>query len=107
MSGSRVYAVAAGSGITDTAPARVLIVDNSRGIRTMLRALLAADRRVDVVGEATDTLEAREAIKALNPEVLTLDVEMPWMNGLEILEGLMRLRAMPLVMVSNRTAENN
>ena len=99
--------MAAGSGITDTALARVLIVDNSRGIRTMLRSTLAADRRIDVVGEATDILEAREAIKALNPEVLTLDVEMPWMNGLELLEGLMRLRPMPLVMVSNRTAENN
>lgn len=73
----------------------------------MLRSTLAADRRIDVVGEATDILEAREAIKALNPEVLTLDVEMPWMNGLELLEGLMRLRPMPLVMVSNRTAENN
>lgn len=93
--------------MADTAPARVLIVDDSRTIRTMLRALLASDRRIVVVGEATDPFEAREAIKALNPDVLTLDVEMPRMNGLEFLERLMRLRPMPVVMVSNRTAENS
>jgi two-component system chemotaxis response regulator CheB len=86
---------------------RVLIVDDSRTIRTMLRALLAADRRVAVVGEATDPYEAREAIKALDPDVLTLDVEMPRMNGLDFLERLMRLRPMPVVMVSNRTTENS
>lgn len=93
--------------MTAQAPVRVLIVDDSRTIRTMLRALLAADDRLAVVGEATDPFEAREAIKALNPDVLTLDVEMPRMNGLDFLDRLMRLRPMPVVMVSNRTAENS
>ncbi|MGI1661635.1 chemotaxis-specific protein-glutamate methyltransferase CheB [Palleronia sp. KMU-117] len=96
--------------MTPDAPAgltRVLIVDDSRTIRTMLRALLAADPRIAVVGEATDPYEAREAIKALDPDVLTLDVEMPRMNGLDFLGRLMRLRPMPVVMVSTRTTENS
>ena len=56
-----------------------------------------------MVGTAGDPLEAREAIKRLNPDVITLDVEMPNMNGLEFLEKIMRLRPMPVVMVSTLT----
>ncbi|MEM6824384.1 MAG: chemotaxis-specific protein-glutamate methyltransferase CheB [Pseudomonadota bacterium] len=88
-------------------PRRVLIVDDSRTIRALLRATLDADERLDVVGEAGDPYEARQLIKDLNPDVLTLDVEMPKMSGLEFLEHLMRLRPMPVVMVSSRTQERS
>ena len=84
----------------------VLIVDDTATIRRMIRALLENDHRMRVLGEASDPYQAREMIKALSPDVLTLDVEMPRMNGLVFLEKLMRLRPMPVVMVSSRTAEN-
>jgi two-component system chemotaxis response regulator CheB len=83
---------------------RVLVVDDSPTMRRLIAAALSADPELEVVGEAGDPLEAREAIKALNPDVLTLDVEMPNMNGLDFLERLMRLRPMPVVMVSTLTA---
>lgn len=86
---------------------RVAIVDDSRTIRALLRATLDADPRLMVVGEAGDPYEARNMIKACNPDVITLDVEMPRMNGLVFLEHLMRLRPMPVVMVSNRTREHS
>jgi len=88
-------------------PVRVLIVDDTRTIRLLIRALLQRDPRVDVVGEAGDPYEARDLIKQLQPDVLTLDVEMPRMNGLVFLEKIMRLRPMPVVMVSTRTAEQS
>lgn len=84
-------------------PKRVLIVDDSQTIRQVIRSKLASDPRLQVVGEAGDPFEAREKIKALAPDVLTLDVEMPRMNGLEFLEKIMRLRPMPVVMVSTET----
>ncbi|RLL62873.1 chemotaxis-specific protein-glutamate methyltransferase CheB [Sinirhodobacter hankyongi] len=84
-------------------PKRVLIVDDSPTIRGLIRAVLAPDPRLEVVGEATNPYEARELIKALHPDVLTLDVEMPRMNGLAFLEKLMRLRPMPVVMISSQT----
>ncbi len=84
-------------------PVRVLIVDDSATMRALIRATLSADRAICVVGEAADPLEAREAIKALNPDVMTLDVEMPRMNGLEFLEKVMRLRPLPVIMVSSLT----
>ena len=89
------------------APWRVLVVDDSVTIRALLRATLEADPRLRVVGEARDAFEAREKIRALSPDVITLDVEMPRMNGLEFLERLMRLRPTPVVMVSNRTTERS
>lgn len=84
-------------------PVRVLIVDDSATLRRLLRSALEADPRIRVVGDAADPLDAREKIKALNPDVLTLDVEMPRMNGIEFLDRLMRLRPMPVVMVSTLT----
>jgi two-component system chemotaxis response regulator CheB len=84
-------------------PIRVLIVDDSATIRHLIRSRIALDPRLVVVGEASDPFDAREKIKLLNPDVLTLDVEMPRMNGLEFLEKLMRLRPMPVVMVSSET----
>jgi len=82
---------------------RVLIVDDSVTIRKVLRATLSRHDDIEVVGEAGDAFEAREAIKTLNPDVLTLDVEMPKMNGIEFLEKIMRLRPMPVIMVSTLT----
>lgn len=83
--------------------ARVLVVDDSPTMRNLITATLRADAELEVVGVASDPIEARAAIKALNPDVITLDVEMPNMNGLEFLEKLMRLRPMPVVMVSTLT----
>ena len=82
---------------------RVLIVDDSALVRRILSELLAADPQMEVVGTATDAYVAREKIKQLNPDVITLDVEMPKMDGLTFLRNLMRLRPMPVVMVSSLT----
>ncbi len=82
---------------------RVLIVDDSALMRKLLSAMLGSDPEIEVVGVAADPLIAREKIKQLNPDVLTLDVEMPHMDGLTFLENLMRLRPMPVVMLSSLT----
>ena len=82
---------------------RVLIVDDSALVRRLLTELFAADPELEVVGAAHDPYEARELIKQRNPDVLTLDVEMPKMDGLSFLHNLMRLRPMPVVMVSSLT----
>jgi two-component system chemotaxis response regulator CheB len=84
-------------------PVRVLIVDDSASMRARIRATLTADRSVIVVGEAANAMQARDAIKALNPDVVTLDVEMPQMNGLEFLDKIMRLRPLPVIMISSLT----
>lgn len=82
---------------------RVLIVDDSATMRGILSATLSRDPEIDVVGMAADPIEARDLIKKLDPDVITLDVEMPNMNGLAFLERLMRLKPMPVVMVSTLT----
>jgi two-component system chemotaxis response regulator CheB len=82
---------------------RVLVVDDSPTMRGLITAALRRDPEIEVVGSAADPLEARALIKELNPDVITLDVEMPNMNGLEFLEKIMRLRPMPVVMVSTLT----
>jgi two-component system, chemotaxis family, protein-glutamate methylesterase/glutaminase len=82
---------------------RVLIVDDSSLVRQMLTEILNDSPDLEVVGVASDPLFARERIKALNPDVLTLDVEMPRMDGLTFLSNLMRLRPMPVIMVSSLT----
>jgi len=82
---------------------RVLIVDDSALVRQLLSEMLGSDPAIEVVGTASDAHVARERIKALNPDVLTLDVEMPRMDGLTFLRNLMRLRPMPVVMVSSLT----
>jgi two-component system chemotaxis response regulator CheB len=82
---------------------KVLIVDDSALVRQILTEILNRDPGIEVVGSATDPYAAREKIKRLNPDVLTLDVEMPRMDGLTFLSNLMRLRPMPVVMVSSLT----
>ena len=83
---------------------RVLVVDDSATMRAIIVDALTRDSGIQVVGEAADPVQARAAIKELNPDVLTLDVEMPHMNGLDFLERIMRLRPMPVVMVSTLTS---
>ena len=83
---------------------RVLIVDDSLLIRTMFSQMLSHYADIEVVGVAVDPFDAREKIKWLNPDVLTLDVEMPRMDGITFLEKIMTLRPMPVIMVSTLTA---
>lgn len=82
---------------------RVLIVDDSAAMRQLLTAILSADPMIEVVGAAQDPYYARDKIKALQPDVVTLDVEMPRMDGITFLEKLMRGHPMPVVMVSSLT----
>lgn len=82
---------------------RVLVVDDSALIRHLLTDIINRNPDMEVIGAATDPLIAREMIRNLNPDVLTLDVEMPRMDGLDFLERLMRLRPMPVVMISTLT----
>src|SRR5574343_636915 len=82
---------------------RVLVVDDSALMRGLLSQMISQAPDIEVVGAAPDAPTAREMIKVLNPDVLTLDVQMPKMDGLEFLERLMRLRPMPVVMVSALT----
>jgi two-component system, chemotaxis family, protein-glutamate methylesterase/glutaminase len=82
---------------------KVLVIDDSALIRSLLTEIINEQPDLQVVGAAPDPLIAREMIKQLNPDVLTLDVEMPKMDGLDFLEKLMRLRPMPVLMVSTLT----
>jgi two-component system chemotaxis response regulator CheB len=86
-----------------TKPTRVLIVDDSALMRQLLSTLLSEDPEIEVVGTAEDPYVARERIKALNPDVVTLDVEMPHMDGVTFLRKIMTLRPMPVVMISTLT----
>ena len=82
---------------------KVLVVDDSALIRSVMKEIINRENDMECVGAAPDPLVAREMIKQLNPDVLTLDVEMPKMDGLDFLERLMRLRPMPVLMVSTLT----
>lgn len=82
---------------------KVLIVDDSALVRQMLQAMLESDSAIEVVGAASDPYMARDMIKERHPDVLTLDVEMPRMDGVSFLRNLMRLHPMPVVMVSSLT----
>lgn len=85
---------------------RVLIVDDSPIMQRLLAALVDDENDLKLAGVARDPYEAREMIKSLKPDVITLDVEMPRMDGITFLEKLMRLRPMPVVMVSSLTESN-
>ena len=82
---------------------KVLIVDDSALVRKVLTEILNSDPAIEVVGTAVDPIAARDKIKRLNPDVLTLDVEMPKMDGITFLANIMRLRPMPVVMISSLT----
>ena len=82
---------------------KVLVIDDSALIRSLLTEIINSQKDMEVIGAAPDPIVAREMIKQINPDVLTLDVEMPKMDGLDFLEKLMRLRPMPVLMVSTLT----
>lgn len=84
-------------------PIRVIVIDDSALVRKLLTEILSADKGIEVVATAADPFQAREKIKQFNPDVLTLDVEMPRMDGITFLRNLMRLRPMPVVMISTMT----
>jgi two-component system chemotaxis response regulator CheB len=86
-----------------TLPIRVLIVDDSAAMRQLLTHILSSDPAIEVVGTASDPYFARDKIRDLKPDVLTLDVEMPRMDGITFLEKLMRGHPMPVLMVSSLT----
>ncbi len=88
-------------------PIKVLIVDDSALIRKLLTEIINSQADLTVVGAAPDPFAARDMIKLLNPDVLTLDVEMPRMDGLEFLEKLMKMRPMPVVMISSLTEKGS
>lgn len=82
---------------------KVLIVDDSALMRQLLSRILSSDPQIEVIGTAGDPFAARDKIKALNPDVITLDIEMPRMDGLTFLEKLMHGHPMPVVMISSLT----
>src|SRR5512135_2937445 len=88
-------------------PIKVLVVDDSALVRKLLTEMINSQPDMQVVGTAPDPLVAREQIKKLNPDVITLDVEMPKMDGLDFLGKLMRLRPTPVVMVSSLTEKGS
>lgn len=90
-----------------TGKIRVLIIDDSALIRSILKEVINSYPDMEAVGTAANPLQAREMIRTLNPDVLTLDVEMPEMDGLTFLEKLMRLRPMPVLMISSLTEKGS
>jgi len=85
---------------------RLIVVDDSALIRKVLTEIFNSDPDLEVVGVAADPFIARDLIKQLNPDMITLDVEMPRMDGISFLRNLMRLRPMPVVMISTLTEKN-
>jgi two-component system chemotaxis response regulator CheB len=82
---------------------RVIVVDDSALVRSLLTEIINRQPDMECVGTANDPLVARELIRELNPDVITLDIEMPRMDGIDFLERLMRLRPTPVVMISTLT----
>lgn len=82
---------------------RVIVVDDSALVRSLLAEIINRQRDMECIGTANDPLVAREMIREMNPDVITLDVEMPRMDGIDFLGRLMRLRPMPVVMISTLT----
>ncbi len=96
-----------GAAAQPTRRIKVVVVDDSALIRSLLREILERAPDMEVVGVAPDPIAARELIRRTNPDVITLDVEMPRMDGLAFLEKLMRLKPTPVVMISSLTERNS
>ncbi len=92
-------------GFIELKKTKVLVIDDSAVIRKLLSEILSTDSEIEVVGTAMDPYIARDKIKKLQPDVITLDIEMPKMNGISFLKNIMRLRPMPVVMISSLTVE--
>ena len=86
---------------------KVLIVDDSALIRNLLSEIISSSDFLEVIGTSADPYDAREKIKQLNPDIITLDVEMPRMDGITFLKNLMRLRPMPVLMISTLTEKGS
>ena len=84
---------------------RVIVVDDSAFMRNSLTRMLASDPEIEVVGQAADGIDALEKIEKLNPDIITLDLEMPRMGGLEMLEKLMGTNPIPVLVISSLTFE--
>lgn len=91
--------------LSENKPIKVLIVDDSPVVQSVLQKMLSKDRRIRVVGTAKDPYEAREKVVSLAPDVMTLDIEMPRMDGLTFLKKLMTHKPLPVLMVSSLTRE--
>ncbi|SBS35338.1 Chemotaxis response regulator protein-glutamate methylesterase [Marinomonas spartinae] len=92
--------------MSERSQVRVLIVDDSELMRSLLTRILSSDSHLKVVGIAKDAYEAKEQVKKLSPDVITLDIEMPEVNGLRFLQVLMKANPIPVVMVSTLTEEH-
>ena len=86
---------------------KVLIIDDSAVIRSLLTEIINSSNLLTVIGTSSDPYDAREKIKSLNPDIITLDVEMPKMDGITFLRNLMRLRPMPVVIISSMTKKGS
>lgn len=94
-------------GTTATRKIKVLVVDDSALVRSILKEVINSFPDMEMIGAASHPLQAREMIKTLNPDVMTLDVEMPQMDGLTFLDKVMRLRPMPVLMISSLTERSS
>lgn len=88
-------------------PKKVVIVDDSKSMRMWLRHVLDNDTRLQVAGEAANAAQARKVIREVDPDVITLDIDMPGMSGLEFLQRIMQLRPKPVVMISAATVQGS
>jgi two-component system chemotaxis response regulator CheB len=88
-------------------PIRVLIVDDSPTVQSVLKSILSSESDIEVVGTAADPFEAKDLIFEVNPDVITLDIEMPRMDGITFLKRLMSFRPLPVIMISSYTRENS
>ncbi len=93
--------------LSSTRPIRVLIVDDSPLFRSLLHQQLSSDADIEIIGMASDPMEAKDLVIACQPDVITLDVEMPRMDGITFLKRLMSQRPTPVVMISSYTHENS
>src|SRR5574343_732656 len=84
---------------------KVVVVDDSALVRSLLTEIINRQPDMECIGAAADPLVAREMIRERNPDVITLDIEMPRMDGIDFLSRLMRLRPMPVVMISTLTEQ--